>query len=108
MMGWNDALEKRWRELEQEINARQPVVEEWKVLKEELELLRRVRELQHRKAPACGPQALTAPTKTWKAICDARGWRVGGDSAHRVVMRNTSALHAGIPHTCPYDGRAYP
>lgn len=89
MMAWNDALEKHRRELEQE-------------------LLRRVRELQRGEAPASGPQVPMAPTQTWKAFCDAGGWSVGGDSAHRVARRNAPELHASVPHRCVYDGRAYP
>lgn len=108
MMAWNDALEKRWRELEQEISARQPVVDEWERLKKEQELLGRVRQLQGGGTPASVHQATTASKQTWKAMCDAHGWRVGGDSAHRVVRRNNPALHASIPHQCDYDGRVYP
>ena len=107
-MTWNQALEERWRELEREIDQKQPVVDEWQRLKEEQELLGRIRHLHSDGAPAPHPPQPTASRQTWKAICDARGWRVGRDSAHRVVMRNDPTFHAKVPHECGYDGRIYP
>ena len=44
---------------------------------------------------------------TWTELCNQHGWRIGGDSAHRVVRRQAPELHSSIPHVCPYDGRTY-
>ena len=44
----------------------------------------------------------------WKRIADERGYYVGGDSAHRVVIRENPELHLSITHQCDYDGRQYP
>ena len=104
-MKWSEALEKRWQEVEQGIKDRQPVVDEWSALREEQELLRRIRSLQNGQART--PEA-QGTARTWKQLCDEHGWRVGGDSAHRVVNRMDPALHASFPHECSYDGRSYP
>ena len=45
----------------------------------------------------------------WKAIADEYGYRVGKDSAHRVVARLDPALHASIEHeNCEVEKRSYP
>lgn len=44
----------------------------------------------------------------WAELCRKHGWRIGTDSAHRVVLRQDPRLHASIPHKCPYDGKTYP
>ena len=44
----------------------------------------------------------------WKNLCNEKGWHVGGDSAHRVVLREDPDLHRSIAHKCSYDQRTYP
>ena len=44
----------------------------------------------------------------WMAIADEYGYRVGKDSAHRVVARLDPALHASIAHHCEVEKRGYP
>ena len=45
----------------------------------------------------------------WSIIAAERGFRVGKDSAHRVVAREDPALHASIAHeNCKVDNRSYP
>jgi TolA-binding protein len=44
----------------------------------------------------------------WQAIAEQHGYRVNGDSAHRVVRRRNPALHASIAHHCDYDQKSYP
>ncbi len=44
----------------------------------------------------------------WAKLCRENNWPVGGDSAHRVVMRNDPQLHRSIPHQCKIDGKMYP
>ena len=107
-MTWSEELEKHWQELEREIKAKQPVVDESERLKKEQELIGKILELHGGRAPASAHQAPAESTMKWKALCDDHGWRVGGDSAHRVVRRNDPALHASIKHKCVYDGRDYP
>jgi hypothetical protein len=133
---WSDIIEERRSELERKIYELQPSVDQWALLKKELELLKQVHELQPGEGQPFANKWPTMPTQTssrkwgdylgdndliteiyggtpmpkggWKKICNENGWYVGGDSAHRVVRRKDPGLHAGLEHECDYDRRTYP
>ena len=105
---WHDTLEERLQEVEREIKKREPTVEEWRQFKEEQELLKRLVELLNGGDPTMQGANPMPPKQNWKRICDDHGWRVGGNSAHRVVMRMDPVLHESISHYCSYDTRWYP
>ena len=44
----------------------------------------------------------------WSVIAAEHRYRVGKDSAHRVVATQVPALHVSIPHYCVIDKRSYP
>ena len=51
--------------------------------------------------------AVTGPLN-WAAICRENGLIVGGDSAHRVVLKNNPSLHSRMPHYCTYEKKGFP
>jgi hypothetical protein len=84
-------------------------------LREPMEELEQVRELIKRTEAILELNSIPVPShsqsqqgKNWKHMCQIHGWRVGGDSAHRVVLRHDRALHDSVPHLCPYDKVWYP
>lgn len=58
--------------------------------------------------PPGTPPPLSPDRSNWAKLCRERGWDVGGDSAHRIVLRRDPTLHRSIPHSCKYDGKTYP
>ena len=96
-------LEERIETLEAELQPRQ------RELRELRERLGHVKGLlpSEQTTPLGNSQEPLARVK-WARICREHGWQVGGDSAHRVVMRENPPLHRSISHWCTYDNRQYP
>ena len=38
----------------------------------------------------------------WAELCRENGLSVGGNSGHRVLLRQKPEIHASISHLCPY------
>ena len=102
-------LEKEVANLELKIK---PLSEDLKMKRETLQHLDRFIELEDGSTtgfrPSPYPQPSSVKKGDWSDICRSRGWKVGVDSAHRVVKKQNPALHASIPHRCTYDDREYP
>jgi hypothetical protein len=101
-------LDSRIKELEGEIA---PLEQERRQLEEHRRQVVALLELEngsHASAVHLSVPTWSTGNPNWQAICDQYGYVVGGDSAHRVLMRNNPALHVTIRHECTYDRRSYP
>ena len=43
----------------------------------------------------------------WAGLCRDYNITVGGDSAHRALLKNRPDIHATIPHNCNYENKMY-
>jgi len=99
-------------DMEHVVTRMKPLEEELKRIREHLDHVVRLLQLENGQSPRHGAQ-IVIPRKPsgephWQAGADLLNHYVGTNSAHRVLMKKNRVLHDATPHLCGYDGRSYP
>jgi chromosome segregation ATPase len=114
---WTEELRARVSKLDEEVAKLEkeisPLREQLARLQEYRKHALRLLELENGALTKLATAETVVPRKPsgephWRAIADERGYRVNGDSAHRVIRNRDGQLHGSISHHCTYDGRSYP
>ncbi|MDA0769175.1 MAG: hypothetical protein O2821_03010 [Chloroflexi bacterium] len=108
--GFEKELLKKQHELRSEIELKERVLESLQnEIGEKREALVNVSRLIEYEDGDGGEKVSTViGPLNWAAICRENGLIVGGDSAHRVVLKNDPILHSRWPHYCTYEKKGFP